>query len=212
MMGQSIKNIIFDFGGILLDLDYTLSFDRLKELLSIEGDIPDNVQRILDEYEMGFFSEGAFLHRLQRLTEEIVAERTLVDAWNAMLLDMQIYKLDFVKDLRVRYNTYLLSNTNHTHLTYVRQKIFPAINIEPSSFERDHFIKAYYSHEIKFRKPNHDIYEYVIADSGLNPSETLFIDDNADNVRGAQEVGLHAVVHDPTLDITKKLRDYLDGL
>ena len=211
-MRQQIKNIVFDFGGILLDLDYSLSFDRLESLLKIKGDIPDHVQLILDEYEMGYFSEGAFLHRLQRLTDDIVTERSLVDAWNAMLLDIQVYKLDFVKDLRSSYNTYLLSNTNHTHLAHVRQNMLPAINIEPDSFESDHFVKAYYSHEIKYRKPNHDIYQYVVADSNLDPSETLFIDDNADNVRGAQEVGLHAVVHDPTLDITVKLSDYLSNL
>ena len=211
-MGQTIKNIIFDFGGILLDLDYSLSFDRLKKLLNIEGDIPENVQLILDEYEMGYFSEGSFLHRLQRLTDDIITERALVDAWNAMLLNVQLYKLDFVKDLRSQYKLYLLSNTNHTHLTYVRQKMLPAIDVDPAQFERDHFIKAYYSHEIKYRKPNHDIYEYVLADSHLEPSETLFIDDNPDNVRGAKEVGLHAVVHDPSLDITEKLQDYLYGV
>jgi putative hydrolase of the HAD superfamily len=208
-MRHTIKNIVFDFGGILLDLDYSLSFDRLKELLSIDGDIPAHVQLILDEYEMGYFGEGAFLHRLQRLTDDIVTERALVDAWNAMLLSISTHKLDFVKSLHSDYNVYLLSNTNHTHLTYVRQKMLPVINIDPASFEKDHFIKAYYSHEIKYRKPNHDIYEYVLADSQLIPSETIFIDDNADNVRGAQEVGLHAVVHDPALDITKKLSDYL---
>ncbi len=211
-MEQKIKNIIFDFGGILLDLDYSLSFDKLKELLNIEGDIPEEVQLILDEYEMGYFSEGSFIHRLQRLTDDVIRERALVDAWNAMLLKVEIHKLDFVKNLRSTYNTYLLSNTNHTHLTYVRQKMMPAVNIEPRVFEMDHFIKAYYSHEVKYRKPNHDIYEHVIADSHLNPSETLFIDDNADNVRGAKEVGLHAVVHDPTLDITEKLQDYLNSI
>lgn len=211
-MRQLIKNIVFDFGGILLDLDYSLSFDRLKTMLSIDGDLPNHVQLILDEYEMGYFSEGAFLHRLQRLTDDIVTERALVDAWNAMLLDLPIYKLDFVKSLRSSYDIYLLSNTNHTHLTYVRQSMLPAINIEPLSFERDHFVKAYYSHEIKYRKPNHDIYQYVIDDSKLNPAQTLFIDDNADNVRGAQEVGLHAVIHDPTLDITVMLSEYLNHL
>ena len=207
-MSDKIKNIIFDFGGILIDLDYNLSFDRLKSLLNITGPIPDDLQLILDEYEMGYFSEASFLHRLQRLTPQTPTERELVDAWNAMLLNLPKNRLDFVKDLRSTYNVYLLSNTNHTHLTYVRQHIFPTIGI--TQFEEDHFIKAYYSHEIKFRKPNHDIYEYVLRDSQLNPSESLFIDDNADNVRGAQEVGIIAIQHNPQEEIIEKLEDYLN--
>ncbi len=207
-MSDKIKNIIFDFGGILINLDYNLSFDQLKNQLNITGPIPDDLQVILDEYEMGYFSESSFLHRLQRLTPATPTERQLVDAWNAMLLDLPKNRMEFVKELRSTYNIYLLSNTNHTHLTYVRQHIFSTIGID--QFEKDHFIKAYYSHEIKFRKPNHDIYEYVLRDSQLNPSESLFIDDNANNVRGAQEVGIIAIQHNPQEEIIEKLEDYLN--
>ena len=207
-MTGPVKNIIFDFGGILLDLDYSLSFNRLKALLKIEGPMPDYLVQILDEYEMGYFGEASFLHRLQRIAPNTLSERDLIKAWNAMLLKLPRYRLDYVRNLRTEYSTYLLSNTNHTHLTYVRHNMFPQIGI--TNFEEDHFIKAYYSHEIKLRKPNHNIYEYVLRDSALIPEETLFIDDNEDNIRGARELGIKAILHDPQTEIIEKLSHYLE--
>ena len=210
-MSTEVKNLIFDFGGILINLDYEKSYRQLRSLLRLEGDsFSPEYQLILDEYEMGYFGEASFIHRLQRTVEHIVTERSIIDAWNAMLLDIPVERLHYVKSLREHYNVYLLSNTNHTHLTYVRRAVLSPMGI--TNFEKDHFIKAYYSHEIKYRKPNHDIYEYVIKDAGINPSESLFIDDNIDNVKGAQEVGLLAVRHDPNQDIIQCLPNYLTNV
>ncbi len=210
-MTKQLKNLIFDFGGILINLDYEQTYNELRSLFNLpQGPFSAYYQNILDEYEMGYFDEASFIHRLQRSVEHIVSERHIVDAWNAMLLDIPIERLHFVKELRKSYNVYLLSNTNHTHLQYVRREVLASMGID--QFEEEHFIKAYYSHEIKYRKPNHDIYQYVIKDSGINPGESLFIDDNLDNVRGAREVGLLAVRHDPNDEIISCLPKYIQEL
>lgn len=210
-MSNSIENIIFDFGGILLDLDYEQTYAPLRRLFQFsEGAFPNYFQTILDEYEMGLFSEGSFLHRLQRTADHVISERDIIDAWNGMLLGLPLERLNFVNELRSNYRVYLLSNTNHTHISYLHRVMLPKIGVK--TFEEDFFDKVYYSHDVKMRKPNHDIYEYVIKDASLDPKKSLFIDDNFDNVRAAQEVGLHAVRHDPQLEIMKELAGYLSEL
>lgn len=210
-MSSTIDTIIFDFGGILLDLDYEKTYRPFKKLFKLsEGLFPADYQLIMDEYEMGLFSEGSFMHRLQRKVDHVVTERDILDAWNGMLLDLPQRRLDFVIELRKQYDVYLLSNTNHTHINYLHRVMLP--KIEVVQFEETYFKKVYYSHEVKMRKPNHNIYEHVIADSGVDPTKSIFIDDNFDNVRAAQEVGLHAVRHDPTKEIMEELQGYLDAV
>lgn len=206
-----IKNIIFDFGGILIDLDYGATDDRFSELFGIEigagRQYPEHYQQILDEYEMGYFSEGSFMHRLQRTVDHVVTEREILDMWNAMLLSLPKERLEWVNTLRAKYNVYLLSNTNHTHIQHVHRVMLPKIGID--DYEQTYFDKVYYSHDVKLRKPNADIYQYVIDDLGIVPQESIFIDDNRDNVAGAQSVGLHAAWHDPKLEIMDMLDSYL---
>lgn len=208
-----IKNIIFDFGGILLDLDYKATDESLKDLFQIQfdaRDYPEPYLRILDDYEMGLFGEGSFMHRLQRTVDHVVTERQILDAWNAMLLGLPKVRLDWVLELRKKYKVYLLSNTNHSHIQYLHRSMLPAIEV--TDFEETYFEKVYYSHEVKMRKPNHNIYEHVIRDAALDPSESIFIDDNRDNIKAAQEVGLHAAWHDPQLEIMEELTNYLEAI
>lgn len=208
-----IKNIIFDFGGILLDLDYKATDESLKDLFQIQfdaRDYPEPYLTILDEYEMGLFGEGSFMHRLQRTVDHVVTERQILDAWNAMLLGLPKERLDWVLGLRDNYTVYLLSNTNHSHIQYLHRVMLPHIGVV--DFEQTYFEKVYYSHKVKMRKPNHDIYEYVINDAGIDPAESIFIDDNLDNINAAREVGLHAAWHDPKLEIMEQLAGYLDSL
>lgn len=206
-----IKNIVFDFGDVLLDLDIAGCYQRIQSLLRIEmaGDLifPERYKSIFEAYEMGHFSEGSFMHRLQRSVGHLVTERQILDAWNSMLIRLPLYRLEFLREVRKRYKVYLLSNTNTTHLQYVYRVMLPSIKV--SDFESVYFDEVYYSHLIKRRKPDYDIYKYVQDHARIDPHETLFIDDNIDNVRGAQAFGWHAVCHDPTKEITEELEGYI---
>ena len=207
-----IKNLIFDFGGILLDLDFKATDDGFKDIFKIQFEnrlYPAPYSSILDQYEMGLFSEGSYMHRLQRTVTHVVTERQILDAWNAMLITLPIERLNFVLALREQYKVYLLSNTNHTHIQYLHQVMLPKIGVK--EFETKYFDKVYYSHQVKMRKPNHDIYQYVIKDAGIDPAESIFIDDNRDNITAAREVGLHAVWHDPEMEIMEQLKTYISN-
>jgi len=202
-----IKNVIFDFGGVLIDIDYDKTEDWFRHLFGSSVVQSDQFRSILEDYEIGAFSEGSFLHRLQRLSTAVISERQLVDAWNAMIGDMPAVRLDLLRSLASDYDVYLLSNTNLTHLQYVYRYLDKTYGI--SDFGEEFFKKAYFSHEIHLRKPNVDIYNYVIGDASIDPSESLFIDDLADNISGAKEAGLQGVIHDRRVDINTVIDGYL---
>jgi HAD superfamily hydrolase (TIGR01509 family) len=204
-----IKHIIFDFGGVLVDLNPDLSFNALRDIFDCEPStpLPPKIQRILDEYEVGSFGEASFMHRLQLLKKEIPGERDLLDAWNAMLLDLPKVRLDWILELRKKYTVSLLSNTNHTHIEWVRSLLRRRDRIV--GFEELYFDNVFYSHKINLRKPNLDIYNHVINELGATPAEAIFIDDSQVNIDGALAAGWQAVRHDPNQEIMKQLDHYL---
>ncbi|MFT4565590.1 MAG: HAD superfamily hydrolase (TIGR01509 family) [Saprospiraceae bacterium] len=204
-----IKHIIFDFGGVLVDLNPDLSFNALRDIFDCEPStpLPPKIQRILNEYEVGSFGEASFMHRLQLLKKEIPGERDLLDAWNAMLLDLPKVRLDWILELRKKYTVSLLSNTNHTHIEWVRSLLRRRDRIV--GFEELYFDNVFYSHKINLRKPNLDIYNHVINELGATPAEAIFIDDSQVNIDGALAAGWQAVRHDPNQEIMKQLDHYL---
>jgi len=207
-----IKHIVFDFGGILVDLYPELSFNGLREIFDIEisEPLPEKIQNILDDYEVGSFGEASFMHRLQQLKDDIPSERILLDAWNAMLLGLPKSRLDWILDLRKKYIVSLLSNTNHTHIEWVRSLLRRRDGIK--EFEQIYFDHVFYSHKINMRKPNLDIYEYVLNELDISSDEMLFIDDSPANIEGALAAGWQAVRHDPRLEIMEELDRYLAQL
>ncbi len=205
-----IKNLIFDFGGILLDLDFGKCDNAFKRLFNIEfekRDYTPQFYKIFDDYEQGFYSEDTYLYRLQTLANHAISERNIVDAWNGMLVQIPKHRLDFLVKLRQEYKVYLLSNTNFTHIQWVHKYLKSAYGI--IDFETRFFDHVYYSYEVKMRKPNRDIYEHVLMDAGLHGHESLFIDDTMINIETAKSVGIHAAWHNPSLDITQELASYI---
>jgi putative hydrolase of the HAD superfamily len=206
-----IKNIIFDFGGVLYDLDISGAVERFSKLFQLkvdQCDFPEPYKTILDEYEMGLFSEGSWMHRLQRTVPHIVTERQILDTWNSMLVNLPKERLDFILNLRNHYKVYLLSNTNTTHIQYMHRVELPSIGV--ADFEHKYFERVFYSHEINMRKPNRNIYEYVLNQTNMVAAESLFIDDNADNIAAARHTGLCAQQHDPAKEIMQELQNYID--
>lgn len=193
--------IVFDFGGVLIDLDIEKSYDALGLLV---GSDPMEIEAIAaqivawsDELETGAIRGETFLWRIQNLTQNELNPIDIRDAWNAMLLGWQQSKLDFLASISAKLPTYLLSNTNEIHLDWVRRDLIKNHNI--TDFDGLYFKKTYYSHQIGHRKPDEGVYEFVIKDSGLDPAKTLFVDDNYTNVLAAAKAGFQ-VMHHPSND------------
>ena len=209
---KKIKNIVFDFGGVLLDLDYTKTHDAMSKLLGFEfmpATFAAETTKFLNEYEIGKINTETFIWNLQRLAKkEVPIGQDVIKAWNAMLLGWQPAKFDFLLSLRKKYKTYLLSNTNELHLTWVLNDLKKHHNIV--DFDATFFDKTYYSHLIGMRKPDSQIFEFVTQDAGLDPAETLFIDDLEVNTLAAKVTGLNVYQHDPKDDLiqvfTEKLK------
>jgi glucose-1-phosphatase len=191
---MKIKNIIFDLGGVLLDLDPQRSFDAIGALMDADPQTlyKENID-LFDGYEKGMVITENFLWHLQHKCKVVPESYVIIAAWNAMLVGWKQEKLDLLASLKDQYNLYLLSNTNEVHLRYLHADLKK--NHQINDFEDRFFKKAYYSHLLKMRKPDAEIFNFVLEDACLLGAETLFIDDNIANVEGAQKCGIYAHHH-----------------
>lgn len=185
-----IKNIIFDLGGVLLNIDYNKTSEAFAQLGVLQFDELYSLSGANDLFqalETGAISDSDFYQKAHAYCHPITTMDKIQVAWNAMLLDFRMESIHTLTDLKKRYDLYLLSNTNSIHLEAFN-RLFKQITGKESI--DGYFKKAYYSHEIKMRKPNVSTYRFVLDDAGINPSETLFIDDSVNNINGAREAGI----------------------
>lgn len=204
---NTFNTLLFDFGGVLLDLDTHLTFDAMKELMGFEGDAHEiylQNQELFDSFETGHLIVESFLWKLQHKSKRVPPVEKLLRAWNAMLLGWNPDKLKLLAELKSLYRTFLLSNTNEIHIEWVRRDLKNNHGI--TDFESRFFEKAYYSHLVGKRKPDADIFQFVIEDAKINPAETLFIDDNAHNIETAEKLGFQTRLH-----VTNAPLDFLRG-
>lgn len=197
-----VKNIIFDFGNVLLNLDEGLTERKLMALLDPLKS-SDLFEMVLYPFERGEISEESFFNRLQRRSVKPLDAALYIEAWNAMLLDFPARRIEMLISLRTNFKVFLLSNTNITHLRQVRRKIERENQLQ--DFESLLFDKAYYSFEMGLRKPEPLIFQSVLDDAGLVAGECLFIDDKLENVAGARSIGIPVHHHDPQQDIADVL-------
>jgi glucose-1-phosphatase len=187
----SIKNIIFDLGGVLLDIDTAKTnqaFERLgvsdfKNLYSLH-----KMDLLFEDLETGKISDAVFYEGIKKATAVPLTNNQIKDAWNALLLSFRKGSLDFLEKMAPAYKLFLLSNTNGIHQLAFND-IFSKTGSGKASLN-GYFNKAYYSHIIGLRKPEKEIYSFVLQDAGLKAAETLFIDDLLDNIDGAKSVGI----------------------
>jgi len=184
------KNIIFDLGGVLLNIDYhktskafqNFGIKNFDELFS-----QFKANELFEKLETGDISEEDFYISIQQHADLPLTINEIKTAWNAMLLDFRIDSIKFLKTISDKYNLYLLSNTNSIHHRafieiYKKEVGEPSID--------SYFKKSYYSHLIGKRKPHLETYRYVLNDSNLKAEETLFIDDSINNIEAAKETGI----------------------
>ncbi len=188
----TIKNIIFDLGGVIINLDMPRT-NRAFEALGIAqfDSIFSQLSQtpLFDDFDKGVISEQAFFGAIKSQFSLPHPLEALEQAWNAMLLDFPAHRLQQLLDYKQRYNTYLLSNTNATHIRCFEKTLADShsvANLQPF------FNKVYYSCEIHLRKPDKAIFERVLQENGLQATETVFIDDTLMHVEAARSVGIHA--------------------
>jgi HAD superfamily hydrolase (TIGR01509 family) len=189
MNSGNFKNIIFDLGGVILNLSIPSTLKAFAEVSGkpVEDIIPHITSKEFLDYEKGLLSDGEFRDKLRMKLEKNVTDEILDQCWNAMLGDIPQERIQLLERLYNTHRTFLLSNTNEIHLK--RFSEITRISTGKESLD-PYFHKAYYSHRMKMRKPDAEIFEHVLKENDLDPNETLFLDDNLSNLEGARLTGI----------------------
>jgi putative hydrolase of the HAD superfamily len=190
LVHPTIQNLIFDLGGVILDLH----FDRTHEAFARAGHRSvEEIRAMMDtssffnDYEKGLLTDDEFRTEIRRMLQSDLSDAEIDAAWNALLGEIPLERLQLLQRLRSKFRVFLLSNTNGIHIPYINN-IVKTVSGEPAlgSF----FEEAYYSHVLKMRKPEKEIYEHVLKQHQLVPEFTLFLDDNLLNLKGAEATGI----------------------
>jgi len=192
-MENKITSVLFDLGGVVLNLDYQRTIQAFKSLggSDFEARYSKAAQSdLFDLFETGKIDENEFRLGICKMLGKQVSDAEIDAAWNAMLLDLPFERIRFLKELSKNYPVYLFSNTNAIHLRKFQEII-----------EKEHgnahlletiFHKTYYSHLIGLRKPHVEAFQYILEDQNLQANEVLFIDDSLQHIQGASSIGIQA--------------------
>ncbi|MEW7279267.1 HAD family phosphatase [Aquimarina sp. 2201CG1-2-11] len=191
-----IKTIIFDFGDVFINLDKPAT---LKELYKLGNNRPvREIQELNKRYEVGALTTKEFISDL-KIYFPTASDEQLTQAWNAILLDFPKHRLEFICNLAAtqKYKLLLFSNTNELHINWIKKHV-DFFNEFKSCFD-----SFYLSHEVKLRKPNTAVFEFILHQHQLIAEETLFIDDTKENTDAAAALGIHTWNNNPiTEDVT----------
>ena len=198
---QTIDAIIFDLGGVILNIDYQLPVKAFKKL-GIENfnELFSQASQtnLFNDYETGKISSEEFLLEMKKYVKEGTNEDAIISAWNSILLDLPEERLFALEKAAENHRIFLLSNTNALHIDSFNQYLLSSLQL-PSL--EPFFETLYLSYEVGLRKPDSRIFEFVLQDAGLNPERTLFIDDSIQHIQAASELGIitkHLVKEDLT--------------
>jgi len=185
-----INNIIFDFGGVILDIDPQLTINELKKIGIEDASLfmsRDFQEQVMNKFERGILTPEGFRHKVRQLAATDVCDQEIDDAWNALLLDIPKERIAVIEQVKQNYQIFLLSNSNEIHYElYLRD-----LQLRFGYREFDQlFHKAYFSFDLHLSKPNPEIFEFVLNQHRLVPSETLFIDDTLEHIEAARKLGL----------------------
>jgi len=192
---QNIKNIIFDYGNVIFDIDFKIAQASFKKLgiTDIENFFAHKAHnKLFDDFETGAISPSEFREGIRKAADKPeLTDAQIDDAWNSLLIGTHQQNHELLLKVKDKYRTFLLSNNNSIHYDWI-------INYLQTTFELnnydDYFEKAYFSQHMKLRKPNTNIFEQVLKENNLNPAETLFIDDSPQHIEGAKKVGLNTLL------------------
>jgi len=192
-MCKPMRSIIFDLGNVIINIDPDLTLQKFRELGVVNFSEMYTIMRqtdIFDRLDTGKITLSEFRQAIRDFSQLNLTDELIDEAWCAMLLDFPEENIELLRKLRFEgYKLYLLSNTNEMHINYYKEYMNRHFGRDLLS---ELFDQAFYSHEIGYRKPNRDAYEYVLKTEKLDSAETLFIDDLEHNVIGARQTGMQA--------------------
>lgn len=199
---KHIKNIIFDLGGVLLNIDYNKTAQEFKKLgINNFEEIYSKAKQnhLFDKLEIGAITPEEFRNSLKQLISIDITDNQIDEAWNAMLLDFPYSRLELLKKVSKEFRIFLLSNTNEIHYEIYNKQLNEVYGIEKLE---NLFNKDFYSFKLGMRKPDDEIFEYVLNNQNLNPEETLFIDDSIQHIETAKKLGINTFHLTEGIDIT----------
>jgi glucose-1-phosphatase len=189
---QNIKNIIFDYGNVIFLIDFKrtqhtfteLGIENVERFFGHTGHAP-----LFDDFERGLISSADFREGIRRITEKYELKDVEIDnAWNTLLIGVPPVNHEILLKAKKRYRTFLLSNNNEIHYQWIMKYLKNEFNLDSNEV---FFEKEYYSHLLSMRKPDSEIFEFVLLENNLRKDETLFIDDSPQHIKTAQNLGLH---------------------
>lgn len=198
---KNIRHIILDFGGVIINLDYKKTEEAFVALgITDFGERYSQLQQtdLFDRFETGHYTKEVFIDGLRGFTGKEITEAQMIAAWNAMLLDIPLRRLQILQQLQLHYDMFLLSNTNIIH-----EEAFNKILKAQCGFNSMgvFFDKIYYSHRVGLRKPNKEIFQLILDQNSLNPEKTLFIDDSPQHIESAKTLGIQTIWLEPGMTI-----------
>ena len=204
----TLKNLIFDLGDVIIPIDLTAPVRNFAMLANLPEDEVRAIWKqhdIFTHYETGLIDDEAFRGHIRRLLKnDVWADEVIDTAWNTVLLDLPMERIERIKELKGGYRLFLLSNTSPIHVRRVNQVL---VGMNQPTLE-NLFERVFYSYEARLMKPSPEIYQYVLTEAGLRAEETAFFDDNLANIRAASELGIQGVHVQPPQTIL----DYLEAL
>lgn len=209
MKAKDIKTIIFDFGGVILDIDPQITIKEFQKMGFndiAKTESKEFIEDIIRKFERGIYTPEVFRKKLKAFLELEVSDQKLDDAWNALIYDIPAERIEVLERVKKNYQMLLLSNSNEIHYDlYVRD-----LQLRFGYREFDElFDKSYFSFDMHLSKPDPEVYEFVMNQHDLKPSETLFIDDNEENIAAAAKLGMKTYL----LEKPERMRDiFEDGV
>jgi HAD superfamily hydrolase (TIGR01509 family) len=197
-----IKNIIFDLGGVIMNINFKKTEEAFADLGFTDFSqymTQFHITPFFEEYETGKINNAAFIKGIQQIAARPLTEKEIIYAWNALLLDFPLERIELLEKLKKKYRIFLLSNTNALHYEAFQHTLYSLT----SKRLEDIFEKTYYSHTVNLRKPGAAIYQLVLDENKLIGAETLFIDDTAANFSGAEATGIQVFHLKKPMQITE---------
>jgi FMN phosphatase YigB (HAD superfamily) len=187
----SIKNIIFDYGNVIFNIDFLRTQEAFIKLGIPDATLFFSHQKhnsLFDDFEQGLISPAEFRNGIRKISgKHDLSDQEIDDAWNTLLIGVPQGNHELLLQLKSKYRTFLLSNNNAIHYEWIMNYLDKDFGLAGND---DFFEKAYYSHLMGMRKPNKDIFQFVMDKHNLIAEETLFIDDSPQHLKAAQELGL----------------------
>lgn len=194
---EKIKNIIFDYGNVIFEIDFKRTQNALFQLgiNNVESFFAHKGHhKLFDDFETGQIAATTFRDGIRTAAQNnSLSDEQIDQAWNSLLVGVAANNHQVLLDVKTKYRTFLLSNNNEIHYQWIMEYLKTKFDIH--SFDKL-FEKAYFSQLMYLRKPNVIIFEQVLRENDLNPTETLFIDDSPQHIEGAKQAGLHTLLMD----------------